>query len=66
MTSQNRDFLPYCWLCKLYGKCDGPLIVDTSKLPGDWEGIKETSCRKFIPEKPAGELSEGMQLKLFE
>jgi hypothetical protein len=54
---KNRDYLPYCKLCLLYGKCDGPEILKTDNLPGDWEGIKETSCRKFVPAKPAGELT---------
>lgn len=53
---QDRDFLDYCRQCKLYGKCEGPQIIKTSDLLGDWEDIEETSCRKFQGEKPTGEL----------
>lgn len=55
----TNDSLPYCDLCHLHKKCNGPDIADTANLPGDWEGIPETSCRKFQPAKPAGGLPPG-------
>jgi hypothetical protein len=59
MTEEKRKYLDYCPECLLFGHCDGPKIVKNpeERLLGDWEGIKETSCRKFQGEKPAGELS---------
>lgn len=59
LNQKIRDYLPYCKLCLIYGKCDGPDIVKNpdDHLLGDWEGTEKTSCRKFVGTKPAGKLS---------
>lgn len=61
----KRDYLPYCFLCFRYGHCNGPLIEKTDDLLGDWEGLKETSCRKFQFYKATSQTSCGnKQIKM--